>query len=121
MTYLLHHDDSNKKSYPLSVKEDLSLYTDGKVKAGNVVTARVFRTVYVGVNSMGSSMHSLEHLISLMRHHQVLVGQNCKGEKTLKKIVKSMSDTMHGKLLHHITNTRDPTVILIDGSNDKGK
>ena len=102
------------------MKEDLSLYT-GQVTPGNIVTARVFRSIYVGINGMGSSMNSLGQLISLMRHHQVVVGQNCKSVKTISKIAISMSDTMHGKLLHHIKNTRDPTVILIDGSNDKGK
>ena len=46
---------TKKFTFPLAL-EDLSLYTNGQMVTENVVTVRVFRTVYVAIN-MGSSMN----------------------------------------------------------------
>ena len=57
--------------------EDLTLYTNQKLVRENVVTARVFRSVYCATK-MGSSTNSLPEMMHLMRAHNVIVGQNCK-------------------------------------------
>ena len=55
--------------------EDLSLYLNGKIEAKNAITARVFRTVYVGVNSIGCSINSMPVMLQLMKSHHTELGK----------------------------------------------
>ena len=98
--------------------EDLTLYANQKIAQENVVTARVFRSVYTGVAAMGTSINSLPEMIELMRVHQTIVGPNCKSPGTLNNICKSISDSMHTRLCKHMQESRLPMVLLADGSND---
>ena len=98
--------------------EDLTLYANGKMDRANVVTARVFRGVWVCLQGMGASMNSLPQMIQLMQVHQTIVGTNCGSAGTLTKIGISMSDSMHGRLCTHVQTTPLPMVLLFDGSND---
>ena len=55
-----------------------------------------------------------------MRTHNVIVGENCRSSGTLAKIGLSISNSMHRRLTTFIQGTRNPIVVLIDGSTDKG-
>ena len=102
-------------------KEDLTMYSNGKMDRENVVTARVFRSVYVCVNGMGASMNSLPQMIQLMKVHNTIIGANCGSPGTLTNICTSISDSMHLRLCTHVQTTRLPMVLLFDGSNDNCK
>ena len=87
----------------------------------NVVSARVFRAVYLGINSMGASINSIPVMIELMRAQGLHMGEHCRSRRTLTNIIHSMSDSMHVRLCTYIKNSNDPMVIIFDGSTDKGK
>ena len=75
----------------------------------------------MGINGMGASINSLTNLIQLLRLHGIVVGENCQSSPTLGKIGVSIGTTMNKKVCDYIKTTKDPVVVLTDGSSDNCK
>ena len=119
----IHNDLVNTLKTSERIKlEDLTHYTNGKIDSKNIITARAFAAIYVGIADLGASLNSLPHMMKLIKNrYHVEIGKHCKSPTTITNIVHSISKSMHTRLCNHIKNSNLPIVVIFDGSTDRGK
>ena len=119
----IHNDLINTlKTSDRIKREDLTHYTTGKIDTENVITARAFAGIYVGIADLGASLNSIPHMMKLIKNrYHVEIGEHCKSPTTITNIVHSISKSMHTRLCNHIKNSKLPIVVIFDGSTDRGK
>ena len=91
------------------------------IEKGHVqITARVMRTVYTAVKHLSASYNSMKYLITLQEQHGLKLGGQCKSAATHTKMVATISNLMHQKLIDSIKTNRNPMSLIVDASTDKG-
>ena len=86
-----------------------------------MVTAQVFRSIYMAIKQMGSSFNSIEHLMNHMTESGVDMGTQCHSPASITKIVASISDSMHQRLVKSLKTGTEPLSIILDSSTDVSK
>lgn len=93
---------------------------EDRMNVGNLaVTANMFRTVYVETKKH-IPFDSHASLVALQKENGANLGFHHSDRRSIVRMVESMSNFMHEKMIEHMLSKNSPFSIIIDGSDLNG-